>query len=49
MLDTEDPSEMGLLRDFSLVLHGTKVSPYIGQTNGLNNRKLQYAKRLHQQ
>jgi len=46
-LDADSDTEEGLLTDFSLVLHGTKTSPYLNQEGESGNMKLQVAKRLH--
>lgn len=47
MLSADEPTEYGVLKDFSLILHGSNTSPYLGQTGGIKNMKLQVAKRLH--
>ena len=47
MLAADALGEVGTLQDFSLVLHGTKESPYLTQSGGDRNRKLQAVKRLH--
>ncbi|XP_067942280.1 neuroendocrine convertase 2-like [Watersipora subatra] len=47
MLSADESQESGILRDFSLVLHGSATSPYLPQTGGQDNMKLQVAKSLH--